>query len=303
MSTTKLRPLSFGEILDAAIKIYRRNVSLLIKLALPVLIPAALVDFIVQTSSLPDGAQIIDGKLAVPGSDSGTFIAGSLIATIVMWIATLIATGALYRAVAQTYIGAEADWRESLRFGAKRFHRLLWLSLIYAVIVTLGFIALIVPGVWMMVAFSCATPVLMAEGIGGWAALKRSAFLVKGRWLVVLGVLIVSGLLAAIVAGVIVGIILGFVHVTSPVGYVALDTGLTALITVITTPFTVAAATVMYFDLRVRKEGFDIELLAREAGIDAGSVNTDKAVGATDIDPWSAPPGVGDIADAEGRPE
>jgi hypothetical protein len=143
----------------------------------------------------------------------------------------------------------------------------------------------------------------MAEGIGGWAALKRSAFLVKGRWLVVLGVLIVSGLLAAIVAGVIVGIILGFVNVTSPVGYVALDTGLTALITVITTPFTVAAATVMYFDLRVRKEGFDIELLAREAGIDAGSVNTDKAVGATDIDPWSAPPGVGDIADAEGRPE
>ena len=36
----------------------------------------------------------------------------------------------------------------------------------------------------------------------------------------------------------------------------------------VTTPFIAGVITVLYFDLRVRKEGFDLELLAREVGVD-----------------------------------
>jgi hypothetical protein len=37
----------------------------------------------------------------------------------------------------------------------------------------------------------------------------------------------------------------------------------------ISTPLQAALLTVLYFDLRVRKEGFDLELLAREMGAGA----------------------------------
>jgi hypothetical protein len=37
-----------------------------------------------------------------------------------------------------------------------------------------------------------------------------------------------------------------------------------ALATVITTPFVMLVIVLLYFDLRIRKEGFDIEVMARE---------------------------------------
>ena len=70
---------------------------------------------------------------------------------------------------------------------------------------------------------------------------------------------------------------------------------LNALITVFTTPMTAAAATVIYFDLRVRKEGFDIALMVQR--LDAVPVRAHSgpttfpaptAVPATDVS-WSAP--------------
>ena len=37
---------------------------------------------------------------------------------------------------------------------------------------------------------------------------------------------------------------------------------------VLTTPFTAAFVTVLYFDLRVRKEAFDLQLLAQRIGVE-----------------------------------
>ncbi len=42
----------------------------------------------------------------------------------------------------------------------------------------------------------------------------------------------------------------------------------TTAASVLTTPFTAAVIAVLYFDLRVRKEGFDLELLARRVGVE-----------------------------------
>jgi len=39
----------------------------------------------------------------------------------------------------------------------------------------------------------------------------------------------------------------------------------------LTTPLSAAVLTVLYFDLRVRKEGFDLELLARRLGVEPGT--------------------------------
>ena len=53
------------------------------------------------------------------------------------------------------------------------------------------------------------------------------------------------------------------------------------------TPLSAAVLTVLYFDLRVRKEGFDLELLARRLGVEPGT-----AAAGADFIPQIVPPPV-----------
>ena len=45
----------------------------------------------------------------------------------------------------------------------------------------------------------------------------------------------------------------------------------TSIATVLTQPFSQLVAVLLYFDLRVRKEGFDLEILAKQLGLGAGA--------------------------------
>src|SRR5438034_265973 len=60
-----------------------------------------------------------------------------------------------------------------------------------------------------------------------------------------------------------------------------------AAASVLTIPFVAAVVAVIYFDLRVRKEGFDLQLMAQRIGAPAGSVRPT-------LMPWTQPvPGAG----------
>ena len=73
----------------------------------------------------------------------------------------------------------------------------------------------------------------------------------------------------------------------------------------LTTPFQAAFVIVLYFDLRVRKEGYDLELLAREMAGERGSALPDRAARPASAQPvfvaeevdrtgapfWPPPPG------------
>jgi hypothetical protein len=88
------------------------------------------------------------------------------------------------------------------------------------------------------------------------------------------GILILVAILTGIVQGVIVAFLFGVVSVTGNevAGAIADAVGQTAS-AALTTPLSAAVLTVLYFDLRVRKEGFDLELMARRLG--AGPEVTD----------------------------
>src|SRR6266545_1954131 len=149
--------------------------------------------------------------------------------------------------------------------------------------------ACIVPGVWLYAAWALAIPALLLEDVRGLKALGRSFSLVRGRWWPTAGILLLANLLASAVA-------LGLGLVALPL----LLTGdgndfvvelanavFTAAANVLTIPFISALVTVVYFDLRVRKEGFDLQLMAQRIGAPAGSVSPT-------LVPWTQPvPGAG----------
>jgi hypothetical protein len=134
---------------------------------------------------------------------------------------------------------------------------------------TLAFLALIGPGIWLGVAWAVAFPVLIAEGQRGAKALSRSFHLVKGRWWPTFGALFLAFLLQAFI-GVVLGVPLGLVTITTDpnsLPAILFTMVVSVVSSVITTPFMAAVLVLIYFDLRVRKEGFDLQLLSQGVGI------------------------------------
>jgi hypothetical protein len=122
-----------------------------------------------------------------------------------------------------------------------------------------------------------ALPVLFVEGKGGAESLGRSFNLVQGRWWATFARLAVSYILVFFVVlvagGLVDAVATGLLSDTST-GALILDRVGDFLVTIFTTPFIAAATTLVYFDLRVRKEGFDLTLLADRmggGGADAGT--------------------------------
>ncbi|MFP5362193.1 MAG: glycerophosphoryl diester phosphodiesterase membrane domain-containing protein [Thermoleophilia bacterium] len=275
----RLRPLSLGEILDVAIKICLAHWRTLIKAVLVVVVPVQIVGTIVNADYTVDSFEFGAGSSQTPEETLEQFnqyLGGLAIAGVLQGLAVLLATAACLRAIAQAYLGEETDWRSSLRYALRLAPSLLLLTLLYGLGLIVGFLLLILPGIWLYVAWAFATPALLVEGLRGRKALGRSFALVKGRWWRTCGVLVVGFLLAAIVSTVVqavfvVGILVGedndaLVLVLSAIA------GIVGL--AVSTPFQAALLTVLYFDLRVRKEGFDLELLADEIG---GTVQPDAA--------------------------
>jgi hypothetical protein len=273
-----LRPLRVGEILDVAIKIYLRNARTLFKISLLVVAPVQVLGMVILASTVPDPAFLRSGfdapqpgsQIAVSTTELWSWIIGTIVVTLLAYVASILATGACFKAVSDAYLGEQSDWRTSLRFARSRLRSLLWVTTLGTILAALALVALIVPGVWLWVSWSVAVPVLMTEGIKGREALRRSFRLVKGLWWRTFGVILLSTLVAAVLSGILSSVFIGlsFTDVSdSALGSILLD-GLSRLVSgVLVTPFQAACIAVIYFDLRVRKEGFDLQLLADRVGV------------------------------------
>src|SRR5437016_2193218 len=98
---------------------------------------------------------------------------------------------------------------------------------------------------------------------------------------------------ALIVIGLIAGGIERGINITNVTLFVTLSGILQGVIVIFVTPFIAAAITVIYIDLRVRKEALDIELLASRFGGPGSTVpeiTTPAAVGQAMGLPGSEPP-------------
>ncbi|HEX6312945.1 MAG TPA: hypothetical protein VF152_15130 [Acidimicrobiia bacterium] len=298
----ELRPLRVGEILDAGIKITTKRFGALAKLVAVVTIPIQVVSGFVTLSTASDDAfstsTDASGDL---DSEIWTQLAGNLVVTLLGLLATLIALAACTRIVAGAYFGEGADWRDSLRYAGRRLPSLLWLGFLYGLMVTLGTLGCILPGIWLAVAYAVSIPALLIEDARGASALRRSFRLVRGRWWPTFGVFLLGMLLINIVQATLslplIGLLLAGSGDPNVVVFVAASTITGTIGSVLTTPFLVAMLVVVYVDLRVRKEGLDLQLLAQRVGAPApmpASVPlwaTGRAVpGAAPPPGWSPPP-------------
>lgn len=253
-------PKTLGEILSAAFSIYKANASKLVLVIALVVVPLSLI------GALFFGVVFAPERIEVGSTGSGVVVdyagrswgANLLVGSIGALIAIIISAilqAAILRAAAQATIGDPVDVEASYRYGFKRLGSVILLSLLVGLIVAVGFILLIVPGIIFLVFLSASIPVLIVENRRGTEAMSRSWNLVKGHFWHALVVILVAALIVGVVSG-IIGAIGGdnwFVRWI-----------FTSIAQIVTAPFAALVSVILYLDLRARSETLTAETLRRE---------------------------------------
>jgi hypothetical protein len=275
LAAPALRPLGIGEILDVSLKLAWRNLGTLTRIVLFVVTPAQIVIAIVDISAIPNyrpSATFFEtsNQIAPRANEVWTRAAAALVAAGIGFLASQFATGACFRSIAESYLGHASGWRASLGFAARRFHSILWVAFLGGILTILAGVFCLIPGIYLLVAFAVALPVLMSEGRRGRGALGRSRALVHGRWWKTAITLFIAFLLVVVLSALVSGLVSALVltGATDPVELFLISAVAGTAAALATTPFTAAYHTVIYFDLRVRKEGFDLRLLASRIGVE-----------------------------------
>ena len=249
MAQLQLRPLGVGEIVDATFTVYRRRFG-------PMFAIALMLVFIPFLVSLVGGCTLDSAGTATCTSPIGWLgyyvgVVGSIVAGV---SAVLVAAGA--------YADVPSDWRNATRIGIRRTVAIIAATIVAGVLIAIGFVLLIVPGIFMLVSLAVVWEALIIEGIGPMESIKRAWRLVSGeRWrvfgaglLVILLMTIFIGVVSAVIA-VILSAVLGVSG--GMTGYLVQQ-----LASLLSIPLTAALGTVIYLDLRVRKESLSADELA-----------------------------------------
>jgi hypothetical protein len=132
----------------------------------------------------------------------------------------------------------------------------------------IGLLAMAVLMAWYFLRFGVCTPALLLENLTATQALRRSASLTKGNILRVFAVGILTWLVSTTVAATLQGpfavaamVMALKTHAPAPFWLSALSALSGGIGTAITAPLVMLGIVLLYYDIRVRKEGFDLQLM------------------------------------------
>lgn len=260
MNTVDLRPLSLGEILDRTFSLYRRHFLLFVALAGIPRIPSTALALVQVWLPTPSGITAILWT-------GGFYLIFILFAV----IGYLFSQGSTVLAVSELYLGRSASASQMLRRVADDAMSLLGVVILNGLAVTAGFILLIIPGIYLMCRLIACVPAAIIEKKGPSDSLSRSYSLTEGfagrafvvllfSWVVALGiemlVLLPFTFLIATNAN----------DLQAVRAWSSVQTVLSAFVGILLTPVILIATSIFYYDLRVRKEAFDLQVMMDPEG-------------------------------------
>ena len=289
MTGPHFRPLGFGEILDGAFTLYRRNfVTFVVTALVPTLALVQLVSVIgtaAGATASSDPAQMASafGRMMLT-----LFIAA--LVYIVMW-------AALTREASQAYLGQPATLGDGLRMGVRKLLPILGAGIVifialFAAYMAVALIFVMIAGagaasgsqgmsvMFVLVAAVVAAaayllmvallfgvlPAIIVEDKGPLQAIGRSFDLARGDLPRVVGLMLVTLIIVYLPIVAVVWLTGGFADMANPQAAGAGQFGAQQLLStgvgVLTTPFMAAVIVMLYFDRRVRTEALDVQMAA-----------------------------------------
>ena len=273
MTVPEFVPMGVGQILDRTFRLYRQNFVRFLAIVSVVRVPVALILTIILMLML--GGTVLEGEAGRSALAGAAAVTG-LVGMFLNLVALTLCQGALFKSVSESYLGNEVTVGQAYGFALPKLGRMIWASLVVGVVVVIGMVLLVVPGVIFALMFALVIPVIIVENLKTGKAMKRSRTLVSGN----MGRVFVLGFLIFIIAFV-VGLASGYVGRWAAAALAPSSFWGTQLITqmsslvgnILVAPIGAAAYVLLYYDLRIRKEGFDLEMLARSMGSEEAPVD------------------------------
>jgi hypothetical protein len=273
--SAQIGPRSGGKILDLGFNIYFGNLSRLLLASAVIAVPLGLILIGINVVAFGepgpgDELGLVEIGDTLKRVDYNLFTALQVAGIGVSIIAYLLIIGASYTAANEAYFSRPVSVRHSVGVALRRMHSLIWVSLLTAISIVLGLLALIVGAFVVYTLLAVTVPALLVEDRRGTKALRRSWNLVRNNGWRTFLVLVVAGIFTGLVQAVasLVGEVASGLADENIEIWVAIVQGLSALALAFAASFSAVITTVIYYDLRIRKEGFDIELMT--ARLEAG---------------------------------
>jgi hypothetical protein len=194
--------------------------------------------------------------------DQGNQVMAFVLAILIPAIALVYVAAAIAHLVSQWIMGRDAPAGEMLRVAGRRSWALLGSFVIVKLAETAGVFACYIGLLFVMPLFVVVAPVIGIEGGGPVAAVARSVRLIRSRYFPTMGVALLMGIVALLLGNALAALPQGLAAwVGYEDGWPLLALG-SILAQVVVLPFVAAATVLLYFDLRVRTEGLDLEMAA-----------------------------------------
>ncbi len=293
--TDSLQPLSMTQLLDRAIRLYRSNFLIFVGIVALAQIPATAVNMIgLWLAPAPETISVTPTSVTdmwLQLFESSGFVNNGWLwlGRIVTLLLVQLATAAMTKAVAENYLGHKIGLFEAYqKIGRSGITLLIATFLGIFIVIGLAIWWIVVPCIgWLsglgmlfflsLVILPLVAPIIVLEHRSAGAALQRAWDLGRRRFWWLIGFMLLLGLFGQIV---VTGpALLSVFAVESAVGSGS-DTTTSSLIQqvimlllrLIYLPLQLTCVTLLYFDIRVRTEGFDLAVLALSDRVDSETV-------------------------------
>jgi len=259
-------PLPIGGVLDNAVRLYRAVIRRCWPLALIYagllggfgLIWGLAIAKSIGTGSRPDPL-LLRGLIFSPVTISG-FLLAIVLSTSVY--------GALVKSEIAVSRGEELSVAAALGMGLRRLPGVLLASLLFMLAIMVGFILLIIPGIYLIGKFQLWIVAMFAEDAGAIESLGISWRLTQKRWWRAAVILTVACILIYVFAfafGIIAGFVGALAHIPAA-NRLLINQALSIVSNIVVMPMTVAIGVVMYNDFKLRSEGGDLAVRVGSLG-------------------------------------
>jgi putative flippase GtrA len=240
------RPRSNSEILDAAFEIYRRHFTVFIAINVLAAVPWAVSSYFGQTAIL---LQQTDGLF----TSALIRFAGVLISP--------FTEGAIACAASAAYLGNQVDFEQSMRAAFSHPGRLFIAMITKWILIGFGLVLFIAPGLVVFKRYFALPMTVLFEDNKVGDAMSRSRELANGNGTRIFALLGGVFLFVLIATGILLQLVQAFAHSTAATAIATL------VLTTAISPFSSIIATLLYYDIRIRREGYDIELMTQALGV------------------------------------
>ena len=243
-SVPTLRELTLGEVLDVSFGLYRSLFAPLLTVA-------------VICQAIPALLNVYLSASGDPFSNLGLTMLYVLLAVVLGALGVAASTFL----VSDAYLGREVSPSAALGRAMSLLGRLVAISLLSSVLIGFGLVLLVIPGLLLLSGLVLSTVVGVLENPDGpITAMSRSWELTRGYRTKVLLAVFVAFLLLMLPAIALGGALGWFGDSDGPLTMIVLVAE--SVLQIFVYPFVYVVLTVLYYDLRIRKEGFDLELLS-----------------------------------------